>query len=76
MGPCFRRDDPRRPRRKGGDQSRIALRFIRATVCRGARASIHHDLHAIPWLDLRVLVEAVEDAEALGGAVDAGHAVG
>src|SRR6266496_586169 len=33
--------------------------------------SIHHDLHAIPWLDLGVLVEAVEDVEALGGAVDA-----
>src|SRR5829696_8017320 len=39
-------------------------------------SSIHHDLHAVPWLDLGVLVEAVEDAEALGGAVDAGHAVG
>src|SRR5438132_6675232 len=39
-------------------------------------SSIHHDLHAIPWLDLGVLVEAVEDAEALGGAVDASHTVG
>ena len=41
-----------------------------------APASIHHDLHAFPWLDLGVLVEAVEDTKALGGAVDAGHAVG
>src|SRR5258705_1492713 len=58
------------------EQSRIALRSIRATFCRGVRVSIHHDLHTIPWLDLGVLVEAVEDAEALGRAVDAGHAVG
>jgi hypothetical protein len=38
-------------------------------------ASIHHDLHQIPHLDLGVGVEAVEDAEAVRGAVDAGHAV-
>ena len=38
-------------------------------------ASIHHDLHAIAGLDLRVGVEAVEHAETLDWAVDAGHAV-
>src|SRR4029077_5785764 len=40
------------------------------------RASIHHDLHTVARLDLGVGVEAVENAEALGRAVDAGHAVG
>src|SRR6476620_5212986 len=48
----------------------------RSVACRFLSSSIHHDLHAVPWLDLGVLVEAVEDAEAFGGAVDAGHAVG
>src|SRR5690242_18796394 len=40
------------------------------------RASVHHDLHLVAHLDLGVLLEAVEDAEALGRAVDAAHAVG
>src|ERR1700681_2970009 len=37
--------------------------------------SIHHDLDAVAGLDLGVGVEAVEYAEALGGAIDAGHAM-
>lgn len=40
------------------------------------RASIHHDFHAVARLYLRVLVQPVEDAKTLGGAVDAGHAMG
>src|SRR5260370_16942757 len=36
---------------------------------------IHHDLDAIAHLDLGMDVEPVQDAKALGGAVDPGHAV-
>jgi membrane-associated phospholipid phosphatase len=38
-------------------------------------ASIHHDLDAVANFDLGAGVEAVEDTEALGRMVDAGHAV-
>src|SRR5436190_21438341 len=54
-----------------GYGSRLALRLAGTTA-----ASIHHDLHLVAHLDLRVRFQAVEDAEALRGAVDAGHAVG
>ena len=59
---------------------RVAIRACaeRDKACRvlaTRRASIHHDLDAVARLDLGVGVEPVEDAEALGRAVDAGHAV-
>src|SRR5579864_5191443 len=41
-----------------------------------AASSIHHDLHPIAHLDLRVCVEPVQHAEALHGVVDVVHAVG
>ena len=36
---------------------------------------VHHDLHAIPRLDRGAGIQAVENAKALGGPVDALHAM-
>src|SRR6266705_6170231 len=49
----------------------LALRLAGTTMV----GSIHHDLDEVAHLDLSMDVQPVQDTEAIGRAVDAGHAV-
>ncbi len=68
-------------RRRNSRRVSLTRRALRARrpppqAGRWGCVSIHHDLHEVAHLHLGMRVEPVQHAKALGGAVDAGHAVG